>query len=231
MKKGFKYYIGAWAVLFAAFNIITLTVQFQYAKDTAFQPSFWVGYISVWIAFLVQAACAYIFFKEETKRFLNLSFVSTSYTGLVVTTVIGIVLMVIPKIPSWLAVVAAVAVSAFYIVELIKVRGTEQLVSESEQSVKENTAFIRGLQSETEQLKEMAGSAVKRKAAGLLYEAVRYSDPVSNDGLAEIEMQIRQEYKALKALTDTQDDKKFEEQADKVIQLVRLRSSQCKVHK
>ena len=147
------------------------------------------------------------------------------------TTVIGIVLMVISKIPSWLAVVAAVAISAFYIVELIKVRGTEQLVSESEQSVKENTAFIRGLQSETEQLKEMAGSAVKRKAAGLLYEAVRYSDPVSNDGLAEIEMQIRQEYKALKALTDTQDDKKFEEQADKVIQLVRLRSSQCKVHK
>lgn len=134
MKKSFKYYAIIWALLFAIFNIATFVSPNEAMGLSKFEGAFWSGYIFITIAFLGQLAVAYFAFnaKNAQKFFYNIPLIRISRTGVVLTTLFGIICMVIPNLPNWIGIVLCFAVLAFNVVSLVKAKAAADIVSDTD---------------------------------------------------------------------------------------------------
>ena len=65
MSKSFKYYAIIWAVLLAMFNVVVFAAVSNYADIADMEASFWIGYVSVTIAFLGQLAVGRSVFQAK----------------------------------------------------------------------------------------------------------------------------------------------------------------------
>ena len=124
MKKNFKQYVIAWAILLVAFNVIAIVAPAwpTLEKHTA---SFWIGYAFINAAMIGQLACAWLAFKEDNaqKTFYNLSLFTVSYSGLVATLVVGLICMVFTPLPYWVGAVACPTVTLVSAVQQSKAEG------------------------------------------------------------------------------------------------------------
>ena len=104
MKKGFTSYAICWAILLTLFNLLCFVTPAEWYGFNKFGGSFWAGYAVITLAFLGQLACAYKAFRAENakKFFYNLPLITVSYTGLILTLVLGGLCMAIPDVPNWL---------------------------------------------------------------------------------------------------------------------------------
>jgi hypothetical protein len=191
MKKGFKYYAIVWAALLALFNVIAFVSVgwIGYEKYTA---SFWIGYVFITISFLGQLGCAWYALKESNlqKVFYNISLITTSYIGLILSFIFGGLCMLISPLPYWIGVLLCSALLAFNVIAVVKASAAVDLVSAVDEKIKVQTFFIKSLTIDTECLMAKAKSAEVKAACKKVYEAVRYSDPMSNNALASLENQI-----------------------------------------
>ncbi len=71
----------------------------------------------------------------------------------------------------------------------------------------------------------------QRQNAKKVYEAVRYSDPMSSEALSVAEAGITAKFDELTAAVTAADDAKISEIADEVVLLVKERNNKCKVLK
>ena len=115
MKKGFKQYTTAWAALLILFNLVCFVTPAEVDGFNKFGGSFWAGYAVITLAFLGQLACAYKAFRAENakKFFYNLPLITVSYTGLILTLILGGLCMAIPDVPNWLGAIVGAVVLAF----------------------------------------------------------------------------------------------------------------------
>ena len=192
MNKTFKNYLAAWAVLAVIFNVLAFVIP----APGRFSGSFWVGWVFIMLALAGQLACAYKAFKAENKErlFLNLPLITVSFAGLIASFVPGALCMVIPGIPYWVGIVLCVLILGFTAIAVIKANAAAELVSETEQKVKAKTACIRMLTVDAESLLSRAQSAEAKAACKKVFEAVRYSDPMSSEALTGIEEEISHKF-------------------------------------
>lgn len=188
MKRNFKYYAICWAVLLAVFNVIAFAVP----NGNRFSSGFWVGYVFITLAFFGQLACAFVAFKEENneKFFYNVPLIAISYTATVVSAIAGSVCMAISAIPDWLAAVIGAVILGISAVAVLSAKGAADEVSAVDNKVKTQTLFIKSLTIDAKNLLAHASSDDMKAACKKVYEAVRYSDPMSNEALSGIESQI-----------------------------------------
>lgn len=232
MKKVFKSYSVIWAVFLALFNIIAF-VFVGWIGIEKYTPSFWSGYIFITVTFIGQIICAYYALKDTDlrKTFYNISLITTSYTGLILSFVFGGLCMIISQLPYWVGIILCAVVLAFNIIAVIKASAAIDIVSDIDEKVKENTLFIKSLTVDAENLVLRAKSENDKAECKKVYEAVRYSDPMSNSALASIESEITIKFAKL---ADAVAVDKFEEipsLADEVIILLNERNRKCKLLK
>ena len=231
MKKGFKTYIAAWAILLALFNIICFATPTEIAGMTKFGGAFWSGYVFITLAFIGQLACAYFALKAENlkKLFYNLPLITVSYTGLILTVIFGAVCMAIPGLPNWVGIIVCAVILAFTAIAVIKAKAAGDIVAETDEKVKMQTSFIRSLTADAEGLMSRAQTDEVKTACRKVYEALRYSDPMSGDGLAEIEAEISEKLSAFAAAVKNGEN--VFELADEMIALIGDRNRMCTVMK
>lgn len=113
MKKLFKSYFAIWAVLLVLFNIIAF-VSAGWTGQEKYTSSFWVGYVSITIAFLGQLACTNYALKNDDPRktFFSLSLFSVGRAGLIMTFVFGGLCMLISTMPYWAGTILCAATLA-----------------------------------------------------------------------------------------------------------------------
>ena len=70
MKKNFKQYITAWAVLLVLFNVIAF-VSVGWINIEKYTPSFWIGYIFITLTFIGQLICAKFAFDEKNNQIIK----------------------------------------------------------------------------------------------------------------------------------------------------------------
>ena len=113
MKKTFNYYIAIWAILFVAFNAVAfLSTGWVGFEKTA--GAFWPGFVLTDLALIGQFVCAFIGLKEQNKDklFLNVSFVKISYTGMIISAIVGMACMLMPFMPTWAGAIVCVLIFA-----------------------------------------------------------------------------------------------------------------------
>ena len=233
MKKSFKIYSLIWAICLAVFNVITFATPNEIGGVSKFSGSFWVGYIFITIAFLGQLTCAFVAFKADKlkKFFYNIPLLSISYGGLVAMLIVGSIFMAIPVLPEWIAIIVCVIILAFNTIAIIKATAAADIVSGIDEKIKAQTFFIKSLSVDAQSLMTSAKSDELRAETKKVYEAIRYSDPMANAALSDLDAQIEKQFNAFSDAVKADDAELAKETADTLVEMVERRNQKCKLLK
>lgn len=233
MNKNFKFYLSVWTILFAIFNIAVFVSPSETAGMSKFGGAFWVGYIFITLAFIGQLAVSFIALKNENlqKLFYKISLVRISYTGLILTVIFGTLCMVIPNMPNWIGIIICFAVLGFNAISVIKADFAADTVSEIDGKIKTQTAFIKSLTADAENLMNKATTDEIKAECKKVYEAVRYSDPMSDDALDTTESQITLKFSELTTAVNDNNLETVKKTANETIILLDDRNKKCRLLK
>lgn len=228
MKKLFRSYLISCAVLLVLFNILAFVVPS--GKHAA---SFWVGYGFIALAILGQLACAWLALGREDnsrKLFCNLTLLTISRTGLILTFVFGGATMLL-SLPAWVGVILCTVVLAFTAIAVGKASSGASYVAQVEEKVEAQTAFIRHLTVEAKNLLSAAKTDGAKAACRRVYEAARYSDPKSHPALAAVEGAILAQVRALATAIAAGREDAILAASEELVALLGERSRLCKLNK
>lgn len=231
MKK-FNLYVIAWAVLLALFNVISF-VSVELAGFEKYTASFWIGYVFITITFIGQLICSYIAFKADNakKMFYNISLIRTSYAGLIASFIFGGICMLISPLPYWVGVIVCAIVLAVNIISVVKATAAIDEVERIDEKIKVQTFFIKALSVDADTLMASAKSDSVKAECKKVYEAIRYSDPMSNNVLEPIEDQIAIKFGEFANVVKANDEASVKDLANELIILVADRNKKCKLLK
>lgn len=232
MKKAFQKYAIIWAIFFVFFNVICFVTPGKAAGMNKFGGAFWAGYVFISLAFIGQLACAWFAFKADSlqKLFYNLPLIRISYTGLVAMLVVGAVVMAVPNLPNWVGIIICLLILAFHAVAVIQASAASDVIESVDKKIKTQTFFIKSLTVDAESLMARAKDDTAKAACKKVYEAVRYSDPMSSDALAGAESQITLKFAAFSdAVQSGSTD--ITTLADELTILLNDRNKKCKLLK
>ena len=168
MKKNKGMAYAVLGIAFVMFNVIA------FAIPTTKNATFWVAYVFSSIAFASQIAIWKFAFKGTDalkSKFLGIPLISVGIRYLIVQIIAFVIFMVFPIIPSWVAV---------------------------EEKAEKKVFYIKSLQVDIEMLASAERDADTKTALTKLAEKIRFSDPISNEVLANLEAEISAKVNELK---------------------------------
>lgn len=195
MKKNSSKGYFILGILFILVGVIAFAVP---AAKTA---AFWISYAFTVIAFAAQIIIwkAALGRSESLKsKFLGLPVLHIGIVYLVVQVVALIVFLSIPTLPIWSAVVACAVIAGVSAVCMIASDVGRGEIDRVSAKVQEKTFYIRELQADVEMLEEQEQNPEIKISLTKLAEKIRYSDPMSNVALADLEDRIREKVTALR---------------------------------
>lgn len=232
MKKRFSMYAAVWAVLLVLFNVIAF-VSPGWTGQEKYTASFWIGYTLISVAFAGQLVCAYIALKEDNaqKLFYRISLIHTSHTGLVVTFVVGGLCMLISPLPYWIGAIVCAIVLVINAMAVLKAFAAVNEVERIDNKVKQQTFFVKSLTVDAEVLISKAKNDAAKAECKKVYEAIRYSDPMSNNALATIEKEITIKFAQLSEAVKDDSAETIYGLANELIVLLGDRNQKCRLLK
>lgn len=231
MKHGLKKYLIIWTMMVSLYNFIVFVSPDEFMGLNKYCGAFWPSYIIINIAFAGQLISSVFFFKKEKaqEKFLNLSLITESYAGLIVILIIGSLCMTIPDFPCWCGAVVCSAVLCMQIVSISKAQMAAEMIMNTEKKIRDNTVFIKEMTDIAENLLIKAADGKSAEAAKKIYEAFRYSDPVSSDILYDIEREISEKLKVFS--DEISSGKDTEKVSQDILFMINERNSKCKTNK
>ena len=233
MKKKFIPYVAVWAILLALFHVVVFVTPNEIAGMSKFGGGFWIGYGFTLAAFFSQLFCAWIALKPSNNRkiFYNLPLILISFTVLILTMLAATVFMAVPQIPAWIAAIVCSVLTAFGAIAVIKAKAAAETVSAIDEKVKAQTSFIKELTARASVLMTSAQTPELKVETKKVYEAIRYSDPMSNVSLAGIEAKIAAEFAEFEQYVAKNASSSAHASADRLLTLLNQRAAFCKMGK
>ena len=234
MKKNFKYFGITWIVGFVLFNAITFLIPNEVFGVTRFDKGvFWIAYALITLSFIAQLITAYKFIKDDSneKMFLNIPLLRTGYMAIIVSLIVGMVFMIFPVLPAWIGAVVCLLIAGYFVIACVKASAVANIVADIDAKVKTKTAFIRMAIVEAENILARATTTEIKVEIKKVYEALKYSDPMSNPALDDIEQDIDNGLKELKKAVTDSNVTKVEEISARLLLNVKERNSKCKLLK
>ncbi len=232
MKKNFKYYVLGWAVLFALFNVIAFLFG-GVDNEVKYTSSFWIGYVFITVCFFGQIVVSFFALNQDNakKMFYNISVFTTSYSGLIASFIFGGLCMIIPVLPYWVGAILCAIVLTVNMIAMLKAKAATDIVTDLDSKIKAQTLFIKALTVEAESLISRAKSEDVKAECQKVYEAIRYSDPMSSDALSSMESQITIAFHKFSEAVSADQIDAVKETTNEVIVLVDDRNKKCKLLK
>lgn len=195
MKKNTKLAYAVLGIVFILFNVIV------FAVPTDKTITFWIAYAFTVVAFALQIGIWNAAFKAtETlkSKFLGVPIIYVGIVYLVLQLIAFAVFMIFPLIPSWIVVIACALVLGISVICLISADVARDEINRVEEKVNQKVFYIRELQADVEMLAEQEQNPEIKTSLTKLAEKIRYSDPMSNVALADLEARIREKVTALR---------------------------------
>ena len=232
MKKRVSLYLAAWAVLLALFNVIAF-VSVGWSGQEKYTSSFWIGYTFITAMFIGQLICSIMAFKADSakKLFYNISLIKISYAGLICSFIFGGLCMLISPLPYWVGVILCAIVLVANVLSVVKATAAVEEIERVDEKIKEQTFFIKSLTVDADTLMASAKSEAVKAECRKVYEAIRYSDPMSHDALASVEAQITIQFHALSEAVEGDDADLVVAIVKNLMVLIEDRNKKCKLLK
>lgn len=231
MKKSFIAYASIWAVLLAVFNVIVFLVRpIVPGIDGNNNVGFWISWGFVILAFVGNLACTFASFKTDNlkKRFYNISLITVSYIGAIVMTACGVIFMLIPHCPAWVATITCVIAFAIDAIAIIKTIWARNAVVAVDEKVDTQTSFIKNITVDAQNIMERAKSDTVKTECKKVYEALRYSDPMSCSELESVERQLTTKMADFAIVVDKDDVENAMLISNDIVTLSRERNNKCR---
>ncbi|MDD6390438.1 MAG: hypothetical protein PUG51_07480 [Firmicutes bacterium] len=183
-----------------------------------FEGGFWPGYGFITLAFIIHLIFMIYMLSKAEKA--NIPLVAISFIELFVMVAAGGAAMVIPGLPYWTGIIICAAVVVFSIVFMMgaDVAGKNAVNANSQLDIK--TQLWREIIDEASKLSSRAKDSEETETAKRIYDAVRYSDTVSNEALIDEEQEI------LNLIRGADFSK-----GDEILKLIENRNIKCKTMK
>lgn len=237
VKKAFKFYLIAWAILFVIFNVVVIALPKETTiagvTYTKLGGLSWITLILFELCFIGHLICTWIALKQNklSGTFYRLPLIRLSYACIIVTTVIGCVMMAVPNLPDWIPLIVVLIIMALYAVAVLKAAAAAEVVEQIDEKVKAKTAFIKTLTVDAQTLLSRVKSEPVKAACKKVFEAVRYSDPMSSGALADVENRILAEFNAFSDAVLSDNADAVNASADTLLSLIAERNQTCKAGK
>lgn len=176
------------AVIFAVYTVLTFALPFE--KSAVL----WVSYIFSVVAIAAQIYVLKAAFCKETtvkSRFYGFPVANLGVIYLFVQLVLGLFFMALAKfVPLWLPLVLYVALLGAAAVGFIAADAMRNEVERQDTKLRCDVSAMRALQSRANALFGQCEQEALTAAVRKLADDLRYSDPISNDAIAEQENQL-----------------------------------------
>ena len=182
-------------ILFALVSIVA------FAVPTVKTSTFWIAYVFTVAAFAAQIGIwKTALGKEETlkSKFLGFPVVHIGIVYAAFQVIAFAVFMFVPTLPAWSAIVVCSVIASVSAVCMISADAGRNEIERVEAKVQKNVFYIRELQADIELLADNESDAAVKTALTQLAEKIRYSDPMSNEQLADLENKISTKVAELK---------------------------------
>lgn len=181
-------------ILFALVSIIA------FAVPTAKTATFWVAYVFTAAAFAAQIIIWRTALGKETlkSKFLGFPVVHIGIVYAIIQTVAFAVFMFVPTLHTWSAIMVCSIIAGVSAVCMISSNAGCNEIERVETNVQKMVFYIRELQADIELLADNESDAAVKTALTHLAEKIRFSDPMSNEQLADLENKISTKVAELK---------------------------------
>ena len=182
-------------ILFVLISIIA------FAVPTVKTATFWIAYVFTAAAFAAQIGIwKTALGKEGTlkSKFLGFPVVHIGIVYAIIQTVAFAVSLFVPTLPVWSAIVVCSVIAGISAVCMICVDAGRNEIERVEAKVQNKVFYIRELQADIELLADNETNADVKTALTQLAEKIRFSDPMSNEQLADLEDKISTKIEELK---------------------------------
>lgn len=232
MNKKQKSTIAVFAILSIVYNILFFTIPFPKNKTV------WCGYVFTWVALAASLYAVKMAFdsgKELESKVYGYPIFRIGVIYMIAQMVVGLffdLLGFVLAVPMWILMVISVLMLGAALIGMIATDNARDVI---EQTVEKNRAQIKPMKIfklDIACLADMTEDSSLKTGLKKLEEDFRYSDPVSNENLHEIEGQIQGEIGILKGMLVAKgDEQTILEQIQKVKNLVLERNRMCKMGK
>ena len=186
-KNRLRFYISL-GIVFAVFTVIAFAVPFER------NAVFWLSYV---FALVAMGAQLYAYPRaldldghDVRSKFYGFPLARIATAYLVVQLALSLVFMVLAKyvdVKTWIPFVAYVLILGISAIGFIAADTMRDEVERQDTVHKANVGTMRALQSKAVFVASQCDDAETKKALDAFAEALRFSDPVSSDALADIE--------------------------------------------
>ena len=221
MKKINLGYLAVF-IVFVLFNVIAFAIPVQH------NLTFWILYSFTDIAILSQIFIWHWAFdgRESMKsKFYGIPVANVGTTYLILQFIIFARCITIPNFPDWLALILCFGLFALTMLGIIGAEVAREEIERVEEKVKTKVMFIKNIQLDVELLKDKELNPEIKSALEKLAENIRYSDPMSDESLYELEDKIKNEINNL----ENSDDKLSA--ISNIDNLIKERNKRCKLLK
>ena len=174
-------------ILFALVSIIA------FAVPTVKTATFWIAYVFTAAAFAAQIGVwKTALGKDETlkSKFLGFPVVHIGIVYAVIQVIAFAVFMFVPTLPAWSAIVVCSVIAGISAVCMISAGAGRNEIERVEAKIQKKVFYIQELQADIELLVGNESDAAVKTALTQLAEKIRFSDPMSNEQLADMENKI-----------------------------------------
>lgn len=198
MKKANGAFFGIVAVCFIIISVISFVIP---GNRTG---AFWLLYGVVAAMFLLLLYTVGVASRhlEGKTGFLSFAPIKTSLICLILQTILLFVYLLIPAIPNWICIIVSVIFLGIMLISIFAVGGGKAYVDKVDEHIQSKTQFIQNLKTEATVLMSSEKDPVVKKELAALVEKIRLSDPMSTDGLKEVEAKIGAKFTELSAASD-----------------------------
>ena len=193
MKKSTagKIWIMTGAIYVIVFAVLNLAIFLLINERNSV---FWTSYIFICLAFLVRAVSVMLAYRtlETETVFMGIPLGSLANYYFFAAVFVGVVFMIFQTAPFKLAFLMQILVLAIYSVVAIMALMARNVVQDVSDNVRGSVQSIQTLKADVDIYIPQVTDPELKKALQKLSETIRYSDPMSNAAVADIEGQIMQ---------------------------------------
>ena len=195
----------AYAILGLLFVLVSIIA---FAVPTMKTATFWIAYGFTAAAFIAQVILwKAAFGKEEAlkSKFLGFPVAHIGIVYAIIQTVAFAVFLFVPTLPAWGAIIVCSVIAGVSAVCMISADAGRNVIQRVEAKVQKKVFYIRELQADVELITAAETDADTKAALTRLAEKIRFSDPMSNERLEDLENKISAKVSELKTAENTRE--------------------------
>ncbi|MCH5191701.1 MAG: hypothetical protein J1F23_06000 [Oscillospiraceae bacterium] len=204
-----------YVILLGVFNLLVFTIFKSHSNV------FWLSYGFMTLAFVVQIVSMFLSFKtaDVETAFFGIPLASFSVFYLCAELVIGALFMIFQMASITLALVIQVLVLAVFLIIAIISLLARDTVQQIGDTVKEHVSNLKSVLVDVEMIMDSCTDPELKASLRKLSETVKYSDPISNEAVADVEQRIMRKISELRINID---DNQIEDAKQSCADLERL---------